>query len=163
MYNRRVPKSDPRIEAGGSIDELNVALGLARASATDAFVTDNLLLVQKDLITVMGDLATLPEDRERYLKDGFVVVTADLTRKLDVLAAELESRQISFKGWATPGATLGAATLDWARVTCRRAERCVTALIPEDKLNNPEIVIYLNRLSDVLWLLARWVETTAKL
>src|SRR5436309_12025502 len=68
MYNRRVAKSHPRVEAYGAVDELNAALGLARGTATETFVSDNLLLTQKELVTLMGELATLPEDRERYVK-----------------------------------------------------------------------------------------------
>ena len=159
MYNRRVAKSHPRVEAYGSVDELNAALGLARAHATDAFVKDNLLLIQQDLVVLMGELATGVEDLARYVKDGFDLVTPALTEKLDRLVAEIEAQQVSFKGWATPGATVGSAALDVARTTCRRAERRVVALHDAEQLQNPEIIIYLNRLSDLLWLLARWVET----
>ena len=74
MYNRRVSKTHPRIEACGCIDELNAAVGLARASATDPWIGERLLLVQKDLITIMGKLATLSEDLPRYASDGFTVV-----------------------------------------------------------------------------------------
>jgi cob(I)alamin adenosyltransferase len=159
MYNRRVPKSHARVEAYGSVDELNAALGVARATAEAEFVREPILKVQHDLVILMGELATLPADRDRYVKDGFKLVTAELTAKLDALVKEIEGRKISFKGWATPGATANAAALDLARTTCRRAERRVCALREAGELGNDEIVIYLNRLSDTLWLLARWVET----
>jgi cob(I)alamin adenosyltransferase len=159
MYNRRVSKCHPRVEAYGSVDELNAALGLARAHARAAFIADNLLWIQKDLVTLMGELATGVEDLERYVKDGFHLVTEALTAKLDALVKELEAQNISFKGWATPGATVGSAALDVARTACRRAERRVVALHESGQLNNPEIIIFLNRLSDLLWLMARWVET----
>src|SRR5438045_9639726 len=71
MYGRRVPKSHPRIEACGSIDELNAAIGLARSAANDKFISEKLLPVQNDLITIMGELATLPEDLPRYAKAGY--------------------------------------------------------------------------------------------
>ncbi|HTH49741.1 MAG TPA: cob(I)yrinic acid a,c-diamide adenosyltransferase [Candidatus Limnocylindria bacterium] len=161
MYNRRVAKSHPRVEAYGSVDELNAALGLARAHATDAFVKDSLLPIQEDLVVLMGELATGVEDLARYVKDGYELVTPALTEKLDHLVTEIEAQQVSFKGWATPGATVGSAALDVARTTCRRAERRVVALHDAGQLQNPEIIIYLNRLSDLLWLLARWVETQA--
>ena len=80
---------------------------------------------------------------------------------LDMLVQHLEAQKISFKGWATPGATVLSAALDVARVTCRRAERRVCALRESGETVNPEIVIFLNRLSDVLWLLARWAESPA--
>jgi len=161
MYNRRVPKTHPRVEACGSIDELNAALGLARAGGADAWIADELLKVQKQLITVMGELATVPEDRERYVRDGFELVSAAMTAPLDALVKEIESQNISFKGWATPGGTLSAAALDVARTACRRAERRVCALREGGESVNAEILVYLNRLSDVLWLMARWTEMRA--
>jgi len=159
MYNRRVPKSHPRVEAYGGVDELNTALGLARATAEHAFVRDNLLAIQRDLVTLMGELATGVEDLPRYVKDGYSLVTPPLTAKLDHLVREIESQNISFRGWATPGASVHSAALDVARTTCRRAERRVCALQEAGQLQNPEIIIYLNRLADLLWLFARWVET----
>jgi cob(I)alamin adenosyltransferase len=65
MYNRRVPKSHPRVEAYGCVDELNTAIGMARATATAPFVADNLLLIQRDLVILMGELATAAEDLQR--------------------------------------------------------------------------------------------------
>src|SRR5215831_3164558 len=68
MYNRRVPKCHPRVEAYGAVDELNAALGMARARSADEFPQESLLAIQKDLVILMGELATLPEDMERYRK-----------------------------------------------------------------------------------------------
>ena len=158
MYGRRVSKCHPRVEAYGCVDELNTALGLARATAEHDFVRDNLLLIQKDLVILMGELATAVEDLSRYVKDGYSLVTSPMTGKLDQAICEIESQNISFKGWAMPGTTIHAAALDLARTVCRRAERRVCALQEADELQNPEIIIYLNRLADLLWLLARWVE-----
>ena len=162
MYGRRVSKCHPRVEAYGCVDELNAALGLARASAEPALVRENLLWIQKDLVNLMGELATAVEDLPRYVKDGYTLVTSQMTHKLDALVKEIEAQQVSFKGWATPGGTLNSAALDVARTVCRRAERRVCALQEADQLQNAEIVIYLNRLADLLWLLARWVETEGK-
>lgn len=159
MYNRRVAKTHPRVEAYGAVDELNAAMGAARATAQHAFISENLLMIQKDLVTVMGELATQVEDLPRYVKDGFSIVTSTLTLKLDILVRDIEAQKVSFKGWATPGATLNSAMLDVARTTCRRAERRICALQEINQLHNSEIVIYMNRLSDVLWLMARWVES----
>src|SRR5579864_7010555 len=83
MYNRRVSKCHPRVEAYGSVDELNAALGMARAAAPAPFLRGRLLEIQKDLVIVMGELATQTEDLPRYVKDGFPVVTPLLTAKLD--------------------------------------------------------------------------------
>ncbi len=161
MYNRRVSKCHPRVEAYGTVDELNAALGWARASAQHEFVSGGLLAIQRDLVTLMGELATGTEDLPRYAKDGFTLVSAELTVKLDKLVLEIEAQSITFKGWATPGATTNSAALDVARTVCRRAERRVCALHEAGQLLNAEIIIYLNRLADLLWLFARWVETKA--
>ncbi len=159
MYNRRVAKSHPRVEAYGTVDELNAALGVARAAATHDYVRDQLLLVQKDLVVLMGELATMPEDLPRYLQDGFEQLSADRTTVLDHAVQEIEAQQITFKDWATPGASAESAALDMARTICRRAERRVCALQAANQLSNREIVVYLNRLADVLWLIARWGES----
>lgn len=159
MYGRRVSKSHPRVETYGCVDELNAAIGLARASAEHAFLRDNLLLIQKDLVVVMGELATAVEDLSRYVKDGYELVTAQLTQKLHALVMEIETQQVSAKGWATPGENSSAATLDVARTVCRRAERRICALHEAHQLQNAEIVIYFNRLADLLWLMARWAES----
>jgi cob(I)alamin adenosyltransferase len=159
MYQRRVPKTHARVEACGTIDELNSALGLARATATEKFVSENLFWIQKSLVDVMGEVGVLAEDLPRYAKDGYTLVSPEMTAKLDALVREIEAQKVSFKGWATPGATQNSAALDFARTVCRRAERRVCALREAGELPNAEIIIYLNRLSDLLWLFARWVES----
>jgi cob(I)alamin adenosyltransferase len=158
MYGRRVPKNHPRVEACGALDELNAALGLARATATQSFIAENLFWIQKSLVDVMGEVGVLREDLPRYVNDGYATVTPELTAKLDQLVEEIESQNISFRGWATPGATSNAAALDVARTVCRRAERRVFDLQSAGELVNGELLVFLNRLSDLLWLFARWVE-----
>lgn len=158
MFNRRVPKTHPRVEAYGAVDELNAALGLARATATENFIRENLLAIQKDLVAVMGELATLPEDFQRYQQGGYAVVTPVMTANLEKLVHEIESQKLVFKDWVMPGENLNSAALDLARVACRRAERRVCGLQEAGQLPNVEIIVYLNRLADLLWLLARWVE-----
>jgi cob(I)alamin adenosyltransferase len=159
IYGHRVPKNHPRVEAYGTIDELNSALGLARATATEPFVSENLFWIQKSLVDVMGEVGVLPQDLPRYVKAGHALVKPELTAKLDALVKEIEAQNVSFKGWATPGATHPSAALDVARTICRRAERRVFDLQAAGELKNPEILIFLNRLSDLLWLFARWTET----
>ena len=107
MYGRRVSKTHPRIEACGAADELNAALGLARASAKHDFVRNNLLAIQKDLIVLMGEVGVAAEDLPRYTKDGYLLITPAMTAKLDALVHEIEAQNVSLKGWATPGALLG--------------------------------------------------------
>ena len=150
MYGRRVPKSHPRIAACGAIDELNAALGLARAETSG----DTLLPIQKELVGLMGELATLDKDMPRYVKDGFPVISAGSVARLDELAAKLEGGLASFKDWVMPGANRASAAFDFARTVCRRAERQILEL----ELHNAQILIFLNRLSDVLWLMARSLE-----
>jgi cob(I)alamin adenosyltransferase len=159
MYNRRVSKCHPRVEAYGAVDELNAALGVARAIATDEFITQHLLVIQKDLVILMGELATLPEEIEKYVKDGYSLITAEMTARLEKIAKEIEGQNISFHGWATPGANRVSAALDVARTVCRRAERRAWALEENQEMRNPNLLIYLNRLADLLWLFARWAET----
>ena len=159
MYNHRVSKCHPRVEACGGVDELNAAIGLARATISHKFVSDHLFATQKELVALMGELATLPKDLPRYTKDGFPLLNREMTARLDQIVKDIEAQNVSLKDWATPGATQSGAVLDVARTACRRAERVVCALDEKDELKNPEILVYLNRLSDVLWLMARWVET----
>lgn len=162
MYNRRVVKHHPRVEAYGCVDELNAALGLARAAAPLATLGATLLEIQHDLVTLMGELATAVDDLPRYVADGFKLVTPDLTAKLDRAVAGLETQHPAPRGWAMPGDTPLGAYLDLARTVCRRAERRVCALEEADQLRNGEIIVYLNRLADVLWLLARAAGTPAR-
>src|SRR5258708_4566451 len=162
MYNRRVSKCHPRVEAYGAVDELNAALGLARATAERDFVRENIAVIQKELVILMGELATAVADLGRYSKDGVSRVEAAMAARLDGLVKEIEKRPPPSKGWAMPRASVASAALDVARTTCRRAERRVCALHEAGELENPEIVVYLNRLSDLLWLLARWTEMETK-
>jgi len=157
MYGRRVPKNDPKVEAYGAADELNAALGLARATAREETVSRQLLAIQKDLVVLMGELATAAGDLPRYLKDGFSVVVPSMTAGLETAVKQLEQQDLKVHGWATPGVNLHSAALDMARTICRRTERRVCSLQPAEA-HNPEIIVYLNRLSDLLWLLARRAE-----
>jgi len=161
MYGRRVSKTDPRVAAYGTVDELNAALGFVRATAGEPALTNAVLGIQKELVILMGELAVAAEDRERYAAAGrFRFVDASMVDALTAIIDDLEKNQhITYDGWATPGATLGSAALDLARTTCRRAERAVVALGETGTPVNPEIIRYLNRLSDLCWLWARWVET----
>lgn len=162
MYGRRVSKTDLRVRANGAVDELNAALGLVRVNVGDSFVTDTVLAIQKELVILMGELAVATEDRDRYTKGGFHFVDVAMVDRLTAHIDDLEkNHHISYHGWATPGATAGSAALDVARTVCRRAEREVVALGESGVEVNGEIIRFLNRLSDLCWLWARWVETRA--
>ena len=158
MYGRRVPKTDDRVDAYGCVDELNAVLGLARASAGDSFLAEQILAIQKELVVVMGELATAGEDMDRYLKDGFQRTDAAMTDRLTTVVDDLENRLGKFKHWSVPGETMDSAALEFARTVCRRAERRVASRMAADNNFNREILRYLNRLSDVCWLLARYAE-----
>jgi cob(I)alamin adenosyltransferase len=155
MYGRRVDKDDPRIEALGAIDELNAALGLARANAKLPLVAVELLGAQKELVALMGELAVAEEDLVRYQHDKYPRLEEAALARLDDLVARIEAGKITFEGWATPGASVASAALDLARTVCRRAERRVVELDGDYDLS----LRYLNRVSDVLWLFARYTET----
>jgi cob(I)alamin adenosyltransferase len=158
MYGRRVPKDSLRVEAYGEVDELNACIGLARAEAERR---GKILLekIQKALVGLMGELAVDPEDANRYEADGYAQLKeADLAlldREIDVL----EKAVPKAKGWSTPGGSLQGATLALARTVCRRAERGVWKLDKKEGKVRTLIPKYLNRLSDLLWLLERAVET----
>ena len=164
MFGRRVSKTDPRVVAYGTCDELNAALGMVRAFCSDPFITAPVLDVQKELVILMGELAVAVEDRERYQEKGFALVDGAMTERLTCLIHDLErDHKISFKHWATPGATRESALLDVARTVCRRAERRIIEMSEQNFAVNAEIIRYLNRLSDLCWLWARYVETKAGL
>jgi cob(I)alamin adenosyltransferase len=148
--------------ANGAIDELNAILGIVRWHARQeaADLDARLGELQSDLILLMGQVATDLEDCHRYEKDGFRTITSEAIQKLTSDAQTLETDlSTRFKDWAIPGSTgpLTATHLDHARTVCRRAERHLIEITDagETLLN---ATIFLNRLSDYLWLLARAIE-----
>ncbi len=160
LFGRRVSKTHPRVLANGAVDELNAAIGLARWHTHHDGTTrlaERLALCQNELIRLMGQIATLPEDGERYEESGFERVNPAAVESLTLTARRVEaSLNERFRSWAVPGAMgpLGAAHLDQARTVCRRAEQQIRAIPdPGGALENP--AIYLNRLADFLWLAAR--------
>jgi cob(I)alamin adenosyltransferase len=163
MYGRRLSKTDPRVDAYGCIDELTAALGLARSFSTDKFISGEILAAQKDLIVVMGELATATGDRERYVKDGFHLTTPEMVDRITAVIFDLENDKSLYpKDWVIPGATTLSAALDFARATCRRAERHIATFSVREKDFNHEILRYLNRLSDLCWILARYAENSSR-
>lgn len=161
LFGCRLSKSHPRVHALGAVDELNAALGPLRVTAGRAETRDCVANVQPWLITLMGELATPPGEEARYAATH-PVFDAGKTAWLDERVAWLEaSGALKFQGWALPGeaGVLSGAFADVARTACRRAERAVIDLVgTAQEVPNPEIVRFLNRLADVLWLLARWEE-----
>jgi cob(I)alamin adenosyltransferase len=131
---------------------------VARAASDTGFLGEALLAIQKDLVAIMGELATAMEDLERYARDGYPGFRFAMVDTLERQITQIEAQNLSFKGWATPGATLHSAALDVARTVCRRAERRISELQVAGELSNAGVLTYFNRLSDLLWLMARWVE-----
>jgi cob(I)alamin adenosyltransferase len=157
LFGRRVPKTDPHIEACGAVDELNAALGMARATAGSGRLNQEILRIQNELVLVMAELALSEEDRARYEATKRERISAAATERLTALVHEGEAN-VSFKDWVMPGGTLLGAALDFARTVCRRAERRVLALREAQPALSPEVVPYLNRLSDLCCIWARQAE-----
>jgi cob(I)alamin adenosyltransferase len=157
MFSKRIAKTSLRVEALGCVDELNAALGLARAVEGDEEMVTIIDGIQARLVGLMGQLATLPEDEARYLEKKYAYLGAADLEWVIATAQEYEKRGVKFTSWARPGAegSLARAGLDFSRSVARRAERSVLAL-HESGEPVPEVVrLFFNRLSDLLWILAR--------
>src|SRR5207237_3516539 len=114
----------------------------------DKFVSEQILAVQKELINIMGELSTLPEDRQRYVKDGFQTVDAKMVDRVGAVIVDLEKDKSLYpKDWVIPGGNPASAALDLARTTCRRSERHVAML--EDP--SPDILREHTQLSEYYW------------
>jgi cob(I)alamin adenosyltransferase len=155
LYGGRRRKDDARVEACGAIDEAVAALGAARFEAGPGGLHELLTRLQRELFAVGAELATSPENRSK-LRDGTTRVTAGMVRALEPLIdAELESRPLENR-FVLPGGTRLGAALDLSRVTVRRAERRAVAALEGEEPG--EVLHYLNRLSDLLFVLARGAE-----
>lgn len=160
LYGQRVPKNHAQIEAVGALDELNAALGAAKAARPPAHSPATLEAIQRDLVALMGEVSCAEADTARYAASAFPkLAEADLAR-IDAAIAALEARNLRFEGWATPGANPAAAALDVARTAARRAERQLVGLAAHGRHLRPLVLRYVNRVSDLLWLLAREAENT---
>ena len=153
----RLAKEDPRIEALGAVDEATSALGLARAWCDDPFVYDIVLHIQRDLYTLMAELATTTTHKNAIGMriSGGDVAWLERTQEALQVRVEIPPRFI------LPGDTRAGATFDFARATVRRAERSVSRLFHADGAGSPAnsgVLRYLNRLSDLLFVLARFAE-----
>lgn len=153
LYGGRVGKDDPATEAYGTTDEAVAVLGMARASA-DRELAEEILALQRELFIVGADLATNPAERTK-LEPGVSLVTADMTERLERRIDALVTERALPQAFIVPGANQGSAALDLARSVIRRAERNVVALEHEGREVNPEVRQYLNRLSDLVFVLAR--------
>ena len=159
LGEQRVPKYDPRPDTFGTVDEATSALGLARAAATDPRVKDIIYQVQQELYLLMGELATPPEN---YEKMGLRMTIEHVQRLEQVEDALKQEVEIPNK-FIIPGDSLDGAALDLARTIIRRAERMAVKLLHDGVIQNVEVVRYLNRLSDLVFILARYIEVKSSL
>jgi cob(I)alamin adenosyltransferase len=155
LYGGRISKSDPAAEAYGAVDETVAVLGLARGLTDRPALQGILLEVQRGLFVVGADLATNPDQRAK-LKPEVSLVTEAMVARLEALIDEAVEQHPLPEEFVVPGANPVSAALDVARATCRRAERGAVRLAEAEREVNPEAAKYLNRLSDLLFVLARW-------
>ena len=147
----RVPKDSVRIEAYGTVDELNSTLGIARANLEDKVLSDLLERIQQNLFVLGADLATPLDSRSNY---EIPRIDEKDVRDLEVAIDENEAHLTPLKRFILPGGSSAAAYLHLARTVCRRAERLLVSLSREQEIGTSDI-IFLNRLSDLLFVLAR--------
>lgn len=157
LFGKRIAKTSLRVDALGCVDELNAALGVARASGANPEWIALIDVLQEKLIGLMGQLATLPADMERYQTTNFPLITDADVDWLTAVGHQFEARGIRFTGWARPGAEgcHARAAVDFARSVARRAERAILRLHESGESVPENVRLFFNRLSDVLWLLAR--------
>jgi cob(I)alamin adenosyltransferase len=161
LYGQRVRKDHPQIEAVGAFDELNAAIGFAKATCPLPARQAELTSIQNDLIALMGELACAEADAARYEASKFPKLDPAALARIDAAVAALEAMNLRFDGWATPGANLNAAAFDLARTAARRAERGLAALPAAGRTVRPVIGQFVNRVADLFWLLAREAEKPA--
>jgi len=161
LFGKQVPKNDARMEAIGAVDELNAILGVARVLSNRARIGEWINEFQEKLTGLMGELAVLPEDALKYVEQDFPMISEEDVEALEEKARQLEALVPPPKDWVRPGAAGNqtAAYLDLARTICRRAERRILDL--GDEVPNGQVRLFMNRASDLLWLLARELELGA--
>lgn len=152
LSGERVPKQSLRVEAYGNIDEVSSALGMARATAKREDVKETILKIQKLLMSLMADVASINLE-EPYITPEHVTFFEETIDSYDAMLAPLTH-------FITPGENIGAAALDVARTTTRRAERALLRVTENEDVNN-NVLLCLNRLSDLCFILLR-VETEVK-
>lgn len=152
---QRVPKDAQRIEAYGTVDELNSVLGIVRADSRDPQIDEVLEHVQNSLFDLGADLAT-PRSLNKDVKRISTRDTAVIERYIDLLEPKLKP----LRSFVLPGGSPVAARLHFSRTVCRRAERVIVRLSRNEDIGD-EIMVYLNRLSDLLFVLARYANRVA--
>jgi cob(I)alamin adenosyltransferase len=152
----RVSKSSVRVEAYGTIDELNSALGFARSICDDREIVELARSVQQDLFKIGSALATPPQSPKPE-----VPIEASMVERLTIEVHRIEAMEGVLSDWSISGEQTAAAAFDMARTICRRAERAIVRLAESGETVQPGILAYVNRLSDLLWLFGRKQERDA--
>ncbi len=153
----RVGKDEPRVEAYGTVDELNAVVGVARAVGVPPAMDAVLSSVQEALFVVGAELATVPGKEDKL---SMALVSAEDTGRLEGSIDAMEADLAPLKNFVLPGGTPASAALHQARTVCRRAERC-TLRASRGTAVRPEVLVYLNRLSDYLFVAARFANHSA--
>jgi cob(I)alamin adenosyltransferase len=152
----RISKAALRVDTYGNVDELNANLGLARALCDDKDISNRTKLIQSELFLVGSALSAPPD-----AKNPKQPVTSAMVEALTAQVHELEAIPGMLSDWSIPGEHAAAAAYDVARTVCRRAERSVVALVETGEAVDSNVIAYLNRLSDLLWLYGRKLERDA--
>ncbi len=160
LFGRRTSKTDDRIFACGAIDELSAVLGMARSQMSEfPESAETLFTIQKHLIKLTSRVMVLPSDCERFKNSGFEVISQQDIGWIERNIHSLESRIPPVQEWVIPGDNQLSALLHFARTVCRRAERRLWKVLRSDEVDDflelRKDAVYLNRLSDFLWVLAR--------
>jgi cob(I)alamin adenosyltransferase len=152
----RVSKSNERVECYGTVDELISQMGFARSITDNKQVHDTVKEIQRELFKIGSGIGTPPESPK-----AAPAITGQMVAALDAHVQRMEALPGILNDWSLPGETPASAAMDVARTICRRAERLAVRLFEQGSIGNPNILVYLNRLSDVLWLLGRQLEMDA--
>lgn len=167
LYGGRVGKATPRIELNGAVDEAQAALGAARAESSPGSELDELLVtLERELYVLMAEVATAPDNRRKLVPEQSLV-TEPMVLRLEEWIDRLSERFVPPAEFVVPGANRASAALDVARTVVRRAERVLASMPPlhegatgakAEHGERSHVGPYLNRLSDLLWTMARWQE-----
>lgn len=157
LFGGRIGKDGPGPAAYGEVDEAVSTLGLARAECEPGELHDLIVRLQREMFVVGAELATAPDNR-RKLTDGVSRVTSDMVASLEQVIDDISTRFEPPREFVVPGENRLAAALDLARAVIRRAERAAVAAAHAGWLDDSRVVMYLNRLADLVYTLARWQE-----
>ncbi|MEX0621566.1 MAG: cob(I)yrinic acid a,c-diamide adenosyltransferase [Candidatus Woykebacteria bacterium] len=160
IFGSRVSKDDPRVKAYGAIDELNASLGLARSFTRDGKISRLLQNIQNELFNIGAELAS-PKKLKKKTNNYYHLEQGE-TYKLESIIDQYDKKLHTLRSFILPGGTKTASALHLSRTVCRRAEREVVSLSKVKEIN-PSILTYLNRLSDLLFVLARAENKKSKI